>query len=256
MLGLHKNKKDGKPEGLPLFLKSPRALDKAHHAAAGIKPVQTFAFAHDTNSIPVNAIEFIEAVKCYPIVFTSAKDPMPAVVVGLEQGNYFVDVHGKWKDHNYIPAYVRQYPFVFFDGGDEKFYLCIDEASAAFEPKASEGSMHLFADGEPTDLTKNALQFCTAFYNHHQVTKNFCADLAKHELLQPYHSQIKLNSGRSINLGGFTMIDEARFNALSDEVILDFRKKGWLAFIYLAFAASSNWKHLVDLAAAGETKAA
>lgn len=241
---------------LPLFFKKPQALDKERHAKAGIRPAQHYGYAKATNSIPLNAIEFIEVVKHFPIVFTAEDMPTPVAVVGLKQGNYCVDENGAWDKRRYIPAYVRQYPFVFFEQKEEeKFYLCVDQASDSFVEKATSKDQALFDDkGEPTPATQNALDFCTAYYNHRQITENFCKDLKKHELLMPYHSEATLASGEKINLSGFQMIDEQRFNKLPDEVVLEFKQKGWLAFIYLSLAAASNWKQLFDYANEADAK--
>jgi hypothetical protein len=233
--------------GLPLFFTAPRALESTRHAKATIAPGSDYGFARATNSLPLDAIEFIEAGKEYPIVFTGGTQPIPVAVVGLEQANYFISNDGKWAADTYVPAYVRQYPFVFFERAEEqKFYLCIDEAAPNFALEgAAEGSALYTKDGQPTDLTKNALQFCTSYYNHHLITRNLMADLTKHGLLAPYHSEATLSSGRKVSLSGFQIIDEAKLNALPDDVLLEFRKKGWLAFIYLALASITNWKRLV-----------
>jgi SapC protein len=238
------------PSGMPLFFKDPRPLDSARHAKAAVRTHTDFAFAREANSLPLNVIEFIEASKAYPIVFTSDAAPMPAAVVGLEKGNYFVTADGTWQADNYIPAYARQYPFVFLEAPEaKKFYLCIDEGSALYHASGAEGANPLYTnEGKPSDITAGALQFCTAFYNHYTITKNFCADLKTHNLLMPYQSETKLASGRQINLAGFFMIDEKALNALPEKTFLEFRGKGWLPFIYLALASASNWKRLANLA--------
>lgn len=241
-------------EGLPLFFKKPAALDKNRHAKAGIKPTATLAFAARTNSLPLNTIEFLEAVKYYPIVFTNDEQAAPVAIVGMEKTNYFVNRDGQWKEGSYIPAYVRQYPFIFFQPPEgDMYYLCVDEASDAFvADTGKKGATFFEKDGEPSPLSRNALQFCTAFYQQLSITRNFCADLVKHNLLTPYHSKMTTKSGKELSLSGFRMIDEKAFNALSDEVFKEFRSKGWLPFIYFALASASNWKQLLNLANTAE----
>ncbi len=239
-----------KRTGLPLFFQKPAALEKSRHALAAISPTQDLRFARATNSIAVNALEFIEASKFYPIVFTPGKTSSPLVIVGLEQENYFIGTDGQWRENTYIPAYVRQYPFIFFENeAEKKFFLCIDEKSPQFHVNGDEGARDLFnADGSPSPLTNQALEFCTSYYRHHTITMSFTADLVKHKLLQPYQSQATLKSGRKVSLSGFMMIDEKAVNALPDEVFMEFRSKGWLPFIYLALASSSNWARLSGMA--------
>lgn len=236
-------------EGMPLFFRKPAVVDKERHAKAGLKPTTNVAFAQATNSLPLNTIEFLEASKHYPIVFTNEPEPTPTVIVGMETTNYFVDAKGQWAADTYVPAYVRQYPFIFFQPPQgEMYYLCLDEAAEIFTAQAGKRDQALFDNGEPSELTRRALQFCTSFYQQLAITRNFCADLAKYKLLTPYHSQLTTKDGRKMALSGFNMIDEKAFNALPDEVILEFRRKGWLAFIYLALASATNWKRLLELA--------
>lgn len=236
--------------GLPLFFRKPHPLDVKRHKQAAIRPGSEFSFARATNSIPLNAIEFLEAVRHYPIVFTMGDNPMPVAIVGLERANYFVQADNSWKPGAYIPAYVRQYPFVFFERPEEKkFYLCIDEGAPHFKSAPEEGALRLYKDDDkPSDITNNALQFCTAFYNHYLITRNFCEDLKNHKLLMPYQSEAKLASGKVMNLAGFQMINEKALNQLPDKVFLEFRRKGWLPFIYFMLASAANWKRLIDIA--------
>jgi hypothetical protein len=241
------------PSSLPLFFKKPMPLDMKRHAKAGLLPVQDLSFASSTNSILVNAVEFFEAAKQYPIVFTQGENPLPAAIVGLEKQNYFVDANGSWKDGAYQPAYVRKYPFVFMDMPERKeFLLCIDEGASQYKENGSKDALPLYKDGQPAELTRNALEFCTAYHNHHQLTRRFCEDLKAANLLTPTRSDAKLFNGREIHLGGFQAIDEKRLNALPEATILEFFKKGWLPLIYAALMSSSNWKKLVDMAAAFE----
>lgn len=234
--------------GLPMFFVQPSVIDKARHASAGVSTKLDLSFARGTNSVPLNAIEFLEAAKHFPIVFTTDEQPLPVAVLGFEQDNYFITDKNHWRAHSYVPAYIRQYPFIFYQPeNDERFFLCIDEGSSMYEANAGGDAMPLFVEGEPSDTSKRALEFCSAFAQHLAITNNLCADLKKHNLLAPYHTQAKVN-GKELQLNGFTIIDEKAFNALPEETFLEFRKKGWLAFIYLALASGTNWKHLVELA--------
>lgn len=235
---------------LPLFFNAPCIVNANRHAKAGISPTKDYGFTRDVNSVPVNSIEFIEAAKHYPIVFTNLEKLQPVVILGFEHTNYFVDTEGHWRTGAYIPAYIRQYPFIFFEQPQEqRFYLCVDEEAKNFHAHGKHGSTPLYNDdGSPSQLSVHALDFCTAFYQHRAVTEHMCADLVTHNLLIPMQSSAKLANGKTFNLSGFMMIDEKAFNALPQEVFMEFRQKGWLAFIYFALLSTGNWKHLMDIA--------
>lgn len=237
-------------ENLPLFFKAPHLVELEAHEKSGLKKEENYSFTRGANSMPLNAIEFIEAVKSFPIVFTMDENPTPAAVTGLEQENYFVDAKGKWLERAYVPGYARQYPFILFEReGDENLYLCVDEESDTFEKTASKSSLPFYKEGEAALVTQNALAFCTAYYNDRKMTADFCNDLKEFGVLEPSNSKATLADGREISLSGFQMIDEKKFNALSDEQIKTLRDKNTLGFVYLALASYSNWQALVNLAA-------
>lgn len=244
-------------ESLPLFFKKPVQLDIARHAKAGLVTSSDATFAATTNSIVLNAVEFFEATKNYPIVFTQTDNPMPVAIVGLEQGNYFVDAKGSWKEGAYVPAYVRKYPFIFLEVPDrDQLILCIDEDAPQFKENGGKDTVPLYKDSEPSELTKNALEFCGAYHSHYQLTRQFCDALKEVELLTPTRSDSKLANGREIHLGGFLAIDEKKLNELPEAKVLEFFKKGWLSLIYAALMSTSNWNRLVEMAAAIEKKKA
>jgi hypothetical protein len=234
---------------LPIFFQKPVPLDLRRHDKAGLLPSQDFSFARATNSILINAQEMVETSRYYPIIFTQDELTLPAVIVGLEKQNYFVDAKGRWTEGTYIPAYVRRYPFVFMDIADKKqLALCIDEGAANFRKNGGKGVLPLYEGENPSPLTRHALEFCTAFQSDHLVTRRFCEDVKAAGLLVPNRSTAKLSNGREINLTGFQIIDENKVNALADETILEFHKKGWLPIIYCALMSTSNWKRLADMA--------
>lgn len=238
----------------PLFFKTPAVLDAKRHEKAAVRNDQGYDFARKTNSIPLNAAELLMAAKFYPIVFTGDDAPIPCAIVGLEQDNYYVNEKGEWKEGAYIPSYVRKYPFAFTEFADAKqLALCVDEGSKHFLQSGSpKVSTRLYEAGKPTKFTQNALEFCTAFHNHFILTKQFGQAMKEAGLLTQNQSEAQLYSGRKLSLGGFYLIDQEKFNKLSDEKIAEFRKNGYLPLVYFIFQATSNWKNLVDLAAKGE----
>jgi hypothetical protein len=248
------NTNDAQPTNLPLFFVQPMPLDGKRHAQAGLVANEDAGFSVNTNSIPLNAVEFVEAAKHYPIVFTDGDDVVPVAIVGLEQQNYFVGAKGRWEADAYIPAYVRRYPFTFMLVEEkEEFVLCVDEKSPQFREKLSKGVLPFFEDGKPASLSTNAMAFCTEFQKQMLTTREFCAALKAADLLSPTSADVKLASnGRDISLKGFNVIDEAKFQKLSAETLAEWHKKGWLALAYFSLLSSSNWNALVKRASLRE----
>jgi hypothetical protein len=230
--------------GLPLFFNNPQPVTPQQHATASFVDAG-YGFARATNAIPVDITEFAEAVRCYPIVFTQGDTPMPMAIVGSEAENFAVNDAGEWAPSAYIPTYVRQYPFVFREHESGDCILCVDEGSPHFIADGSRGSR--FFEGEDiTDATKHALAFCGAFYRNTLTTRAMMADLVAYKLLVTREITMTLKDGHAMQLTGFQMVDEDALNALDDSTFAEFRKKGWLPFIYLSLASTTNWRRLMD----------
>jgi hypothetical protein len=234
---------------LPLFFRNPQPLDPQRHARAGLAPVLDLSFSAKTNSIAINAVEFFEAAKFYPIVFMPGAVPLPGVIVGLENSHYFVDAKGHWRTGAYVPAYVRKYPFLFLDLPDEqKLVLCIDEGAPEYKAQGARDAVAFFEGNAPSPMAKNALEFCKSYHQHFLFTKSLGEDLMRAGVLSPSQSTTQITGGREIQLGGFLVVDEKKVADLPDDVVLDFHKRGILPLLYAALISASNWKRLADMA--------
>jgi len=231
---------------LPLFFQKPEALNAELHSKLRLSQKADFGFARATNAVPVMGSEFAQAGHFYPIVF-AGDAPMPVAVLGLKDSNVFVDAEGNWdKAVSYIPAYVRRYPFTFIEQpGQQGFLLGIDRACSRVGENG-EGASALFADGKPTNLTNDALQFCAAFQNDLVVTQAFSAALAEHNLLIDRQANATLTDGRRYGMQGFRIVDPKVFQALPDEVVVDWHRKGWLALVHAHLVSLDRFANLLD----------
>src|ERR1044072_2539315 len=95
----------------------------------------------------------------------------------------FVTPEGTFEPGVYIAAFIRRCPFIF--ANDEKanqMVLCIDQA-ADFVTEG--GDMPLFDEkGEPTDYTKNCVEFCNNFELERQRTQSFVQLLKDNDLFE------------------------------------------------------------------------
>lgn len=165
----------------------------------------------------------------------------------------FLDNGGAWESNVYVPAYIRRYPFIFMSSSDGlQFTLCVDAES---ELLGIGGKRSLFQNGEATDITNRALEFCQAFQAQHEYTRQFAEAVSEHGLLSARAAEVTLKSGEKLSLGGFRIIDEGKFNALPSEVFLEWRQRGWLHLVYSHFMSLSNWAGLVDRTATSESNA-
>jgi hypothetical protein len=233
-------------EALPMFYKAPRPLDRAKDGKLRLSRPTHFRFAAHTNAIPLLVDEFPMAAAYYPIVFADGPLPIPAAVVGLKNDeNLYIDTGGRWIAGSYLPAYVRRYPFILMDDPERKqFVLCIDDQTDMLGPQ---GEYSLFEGEEPSEFTKSAMEFCAALRQQGDATDEFVKALKEFDLLKPNDAQIDLPDRTRLQLSGFLVIDPAKFDKLADNVILDWRRKGWLGLVYAQLLSSHRWQALVEL---------
>ncbi len=235
----------------PLFYNDPRPLDSQAHRALALKDEIGYGFTKEINAVPINLIEMPQICHHYPIAFSPDANATPVAIVGLRDGeNLFVNDDGSWAADTYIPAYIRRYPFIFSEMPDsDQLTLCIDFVEGT---TVQEGGEKRFFDdeGKATDLASNALEFCKSYHGAAQRTIEFSKELLKHGLLIDRQAQITVREDTRINFGGFKIIDEAKLGSLDDKVFLEWRKQGFLPFLYAHLFSGSQWQRLSAVLAA------
>ncbi|MFK7840578.1 MAG: SapC family protein [Bdellovibrionales bacterium] len=235
------------PANLPLFYKQPTALDAKAHGDLALKKNFGFNFTEGVNAVPVNLIEMPQVCHFYPIAFSPDGNATPVAILGLRDNeNLFLQADGSWLDSSYIPAYIRRYPFIFSEMPDgDQLTLCVDMNDDIIEKKGEQ----LFFDGEgqATQLSQNALEFCKSYHAAAQQTIEFSKALADSGLLVEREAQINIANNKRINFSGFQIIDEQKLAELDDKVFLEWRKKGWLPFIYAHLFSGAQWQRLSAL---------
>ncbi|MFN3699980.1 MAG: SapC family protein [Alphaproteobacteria bacterium] len=232
---------------LPLFYKNPMPLDAKAHNELGLKKNFGFGYTRGINAVPINLIEMPQICHNYPIAFSPDGNATPVAILGLrESENLFLHEDNTWERDVYIPAYVRRYPFIFSEMPQgEQLTLCIDMDEAIIEKG---GEQRFFgADGKPTDLANNALEFCKSYHAAAQQTIRFSKALAKSGLLVDREAQINISDNKRINFSGFMIIDEKKLAELSDAVFLELRNEGFLPFIYAHLFSGAQWQRLTKL---------
>jgi hypothetical protein len=228
-----------------VFYRRPELLSNDRHARKSLSAGHDHRFAEDANAVPLNGVELEFAQRHYPIVFSEEAAPFPMAILGLRTAeNLFLGSSGRWTEGIYVPAYVRRYPFIFMSGTDQKqFALCIDAAS----PFVVDGESNpFFRDGQPTEITKNALNFCASFQAEYEKTRAFAAAVAERGLLESRTANIDLGDGQKVVFGPFRAIDAAKLAALPNAVIAEWLRSGWLGWIFAHLMSTANWGMLAN----------
>jgi SapC len=240
----------------PALYKQPAALDRQKHRAWRLNPISSYAFLRELNSLFVTVGEFADAGREYPIVFipagkdeaTGEENLAPVAVLGLTQGeNLYLKADGSWAA-DYLPAFARRYPFAMARVDKDTLAVCLDESYAGFSQ--TEGGRLFEDDGQPTQTLKNVHEFLDNFEREAERTRLFCSELQKAGLLQPMRFDAQMPSGENVTVDGFMAIDVEKFNALTDEQIVQMHKSGVLGLIHLQQASMGNMRRLAQRRAA------
>lgn len=220
---------------LPLFYKDLMPLNSRDHQGWKSKNFDDASFLASTHAIPITVDEFIDTQRNFPIVFTSGENSLPIALMGLNEGvNTFVSEDGKIEDNIYLPAYARRYPFMLAKLREDS-----DELSLCFDPSAGvvgefdEGSA-LFDGDQPSETTRNILDFCQKFEESGQRTKAFLDELNKLDILMDGEIGITTqeNPDKPFNYRGFRMVDESKLRELPTETLENLHKNGMLMLIH------------------------
>jgi hypothetical protein len=231
----------------PLFFVDPHVITVDRHANARLRNNMDFAFARQTNSIPLASADLMEAAKLYPIVFTTSAQAVPVALVGFEQENYLIDENNRWREGYYVPAYVRKYPFVFMESpGSDQLTLCVDDVALTKDSNA--GPALYDENRQPSEYTNGVLKFCISYHEQMMHARELGKQLQEKGLLTTQRLQIELPGGKKMELAGFQMIDREKFAALGDDVLMDWHKRQLLPLVYYIIQSQSNWRVLLELA--------
>ncbi|AKQ55352.1 SapC family protein [Bordetella hinzii] len=224
-----------------VFYERAVALDRAAHQDTKIQiQPDHYAFARDTNALPIAASEFADAGRHYPIVFVGDEQGNfhVAVLLGLEdRSNLFVTAEGMWKADTYVPAFARRYPFVLGTTSDaDRLAVCIDESYPGIN--SAEG-VALFEDGKETGYLTQMMEFLRVFQGEMELTKQMAQRLNELGLLVAKTITISQTEGDRY-LSGFWVVDDQKFAGIDDVRVVELHRSGILRLIELHRASLGN----------------
>ncbi|WP_341711306.1 SapC family protein [Erythrobacter sp.] len=219
---------------LPLFYNDLMPLNSNDHANYRTRAIDVAPWLSKQHAVPVTVDEFIQAQRQLPIVFTAGESPLPIALMALNEGvNTFVDADGKINEPVYLPAYIRRYPFMLarLRPGADELSLCFDPTADSIGEFA-EGDA-LFEDKEPSQATKNILEFCESFEQAGQRTQAFMDELKQHDLLMDGEVAIQLpGEANPFIYRGFRMVNMDKLKEMRGDQLRKWNENGLLQLIY------------------------
>jgi hypothetical protein len=244
----------GQLQGNVLFYSRPEPLSSETHAKLGIRRIdRPYGFAENSHIVPLTVTEFPQAALSFPIIFAGEKR-QPLAVMGVNTTrNIFINDAGNFDMGVYIPAYVRRYPFVLAaDAAREKLVVCIDRDAPMIGDLPD---VALFdAAGQPTDYTKNCIDFCNNFEVEMRRTESFVSVLMEMDLFDTRTSTFNpVNpdgspAGPPQVVAEYYAVSEERLKALPDEKLRELMNSGALPQIYAHLTSMAGWDKLITIA--------
>jgi hypothetical protein len=245
--------------GTALYYTDPQPVTLETHRHWRLKDGDV-SFTKDSLGTPIVVGEFVDAARYYPILFAAGEDGGPLAMTGIDTGNLFVK-EGHWEGRVYIPAYIRRHPFILIGmkpgPNPEDLALGVDAASPRWikEEGATEGAA-LFDGDEPSQLTKDALQFCSAYTGEAQGTQEFVKALRAKGLMADRRLDFTLPGDKKYGIDGFQLIDAEKLTDLDGKTLIEWHRKGWLAACYAHLQSLARVDELLGRRASQDVPAA
>lgn len=228
----------------PLFYDKLVPLNRDRHRNLKLKADRSLRFAAGTHFVPLTAVEFYDAARDYPVVFSGGESASPVAMVGVRQGeNLFVDAEGRWADGAYIPAYVARFPFILVRPAEKSDYtVCLEESYEGLSE--AEGDPLFDEEGKESELTKRVVDVLKSLLTETERTRRFVQRLESLELLTVRSAQVQDRSGKWYGLHDFRVVDEKKLAELDEGVIAELHRSGYLACIYAHLFSLGNVSRL------------
>ena len=208
-----------------LFYRELALLDRNEHRKLRLKKLPNLDFAKGVNSVPIAGVEFFDASRDLPVLFTRTDEDgfVPLAVLSFQStGNNLAE---DWGD-GYIPAFIRRYPFALTSDGRFLF----DKQSPHLQEE--EGEPLFKESGENTEFLNNIGGILNRLDGQFKATREYCEALAKLEMLIPFKAQVKIEKDKAVRLDNLFVIDEKKLNELPDEEVTNWFRKGWLGWSF------------------------
>lgn len=206
-------------------------------------PLTTMAFAKKNHFTFLTSQEFFSASRSQPILFTqNDKNEWGAIaLLGLKEGeNLFIDTHDHWKVGEYIPAFLRRYPFIFIHNED-KLILAYDSDCEALS--CDKGEPLFDQEGNKTAITEAIMNFMQEYQNSAIQTQAWLSELFSYNLLEESHVEVTVDN-EDFSFGGFYRINEEKLNQLEQTIIQRLIESGAYKLVIAHLISLGNFDKL------------
>lgn len=197
--------------------------------------------------LSVTAREFAQLAASYPIFLIKDQERYRSVIMlGLEAGEnlYYQD---EKIDALSIPQMLALAPFgLGLDSEKENTLTACLDMDSEFVGEGFENKLY-DEEGNETEFLKTVQQALGNLYENEVMTEKFIKELVENDLVHELELSITHASGENKRLVGIYGINEEKLQALSDEKVLDFQKRGLYIPIHAMIVSFAQVNRLVKL---------
>ncbi len=225
-------------------MSNPVLLNHVEHRDLRVDARRGAAFGDDVMYAPAVPAEFRSLQAHYPIVFQrdAAGGFHPLALFGLRQGeNLFLD--GERWDATYIPLAIERQPFLIgVSGAEPMVHVDLDHPRV----RAGTGEALFQGPGIASEFLERARTTLLMLHDGILATPAFVDALQRHQLLESFVLDIRLDDGSDNRLAGFHTIDEQRLHALDGAALEQLSRDGHLLPVYMVLASLSRFRDLIE----------
>lgn len=225
-------------------MSNPVLLNHVEHRDLRVEARRGAAFGDDVMYAPAVPAEFRSLQAHYPIVFQrdAAGGFHPLALFGLRQGeNLFLD--GERWDATYIPLAIERQPFLIgVSGAEPMVHVDLDHPRV----RAGTGEALFQGPGIASEFLERARTTLLMLHDGILATPAFVDALQRHQLLESFVLDIRLDDGSDNRLAGFHTIDERRLQALDGSALEQLSRDGHLLPAYMVLASLSRFRDLIE----------
>lgn len=222
-------------------------LDKEQHKDLKVAALQNLEFSKDLSFVPVVLNEVALIGQTFPIVFSNDENNSLISLISLGGSNLALNNEFKWIS-KYVPINLRKYPFSIAgikDKPEQKIILIDEESSLVTK---TEGTAIFNETEEQTQLLTNAINFLKTVDTQTMLTNNITKLIKDSGILEDREITIGEGDEKKVLVKGFKVVSKEKLDALSDEILASWVRKGIITFIDAHLKSLENIQTLFDLA--------
>lgn len=239
-------KKQQQTQGKKMY-KNLVVLDKTQHAEHKLNQLSDMAFAKDVAIVPLVINESALVATDLPVVFSAGDKQSLIAIASLGGGCLTINEQNKWTTP-YIPIYFKKYPFSMARTKEDEGQrvILIDEDSPAISK--SKGKKLFKKNGDKSDVLQAMVDMLVSAENDALTTQNIVDAISASGILEDMEISLGEGDEKKVLVNNFLVVNRDKLNALSDDILADWVRRGIMNFIEIHIKSLENIQKLFDIA--------